>query len=128
MLLSLMLFSNFVKQKKKRKRSLYTLSESFAPILPLYACVLSHVQLFATQWTRACQAPLYMGFSRQGYCSTRVGISSSRPMLLLSAKSLQLCLTLCNPIDGSPPGSPVPRILQARTLEWVAISFSNEGK
>ena len=42
-----------------------------------------------------------------------------------AAKSLQSCLTLCDPIDGSPPGSPVPGILQARTLEWVAISFSN---
>ena len=42
-----------------------------------------------------------------------------------AAKSLQSCLTLCNPIDGSPPGSPVPEILQARTMEWVAISFSN---
>ena len=42
-----------------------------------------------------------------------------------AAKSLQLCPTLCNPIDGSPPGSPVPGILQARTLEWVAISSSN---
>ena len=42
-----------------------------------------------------------------------------------AAKSLQSCPTLCDPIDGSPPGSPVPRILQARTLEWVAISFSN---
>ena len=42
-----------------------------------------------------------------------------------AAKSLQSCLTLCNPIDGSPPGSPVPGILQARTLEWVAISFPN---
>ena len=41
------------------------------------------------------------------------------------AKSLQSCLTLCDPIDGSPPVSPVPRILQARTLEWVAISFPN---
>ena len=40
-------------------------------------------------------------------------------------KSLQLCPTLCDPIDGSPPGSPIPGILQARTLEWVAISFSN---
>ena len=45
-----------------------------------------------------------------------------------AAKSLQLCLTLCDPIDGSPPGSPVPGILQARTLEWVAISFSNAWK
>ena len=42
-----------------------------------------------------------------------------------AAKSLQLCLTLCDPIDGSPPGSPAPGILQARILEWVAISFSN---
>ena len=42
-----------------------------------------------------------------------------------AAKSLRSCPTLCNPIDGSPPGSPVPGILQARTLEWVAISFSN---
>ena len=43
-------------------------------------------------------------------------------------KSLQSCLTLCDPRDSSPPGSPVPRILQARTLDWVAISFSNAGK
>ena len=42
-----------------------------------------------------------------------------------AAKSLQSCPTLCDPIDGSPPGSPVPGILQARTLEWVATSFSN---
>ena len=44
-----------------------------------------------------------------------------------AAKLLQSCPTLCDPIDGSPPGSPVPGILQARTLEWVAISFSNAG-
>ena len=42
-----------------------------------------------------------------------------------AAKSLQSCPTLCDPIDGSPPGSTIPGILQARTLEWVAISFSN---
>ena len=45
-----------------------------------------------------------------------------------AAKSLQSCPTLCDPIDGSPPGSPVPGILQARTLEWAAISFSNAWK
>ena len=45
-----------------------------------------------------------------------------------AANSFQRCLTLCDPIDGSPPDSPVPGILQARTLEWVAISFSNAGK
>ena len=42
-----------------------------------------------------------------------------------TAKSLQSCPTLCDPIDGSPPGSPITGILQARTLEWVAISYSN---
>ena len=45
-----------------------------------------------------------------------------------AAKSLQSCPTLCDPMDGSPPGSPVPGILQARTLEWVAISFSSAWK
>ena len=45
-----------------------------------------------------------------------------------AGKSIQSYPTLCDPIDGSPPGSPVPGILQARTLEWVAISFSNAGK
>ena len=72
-------------------------------------CVLGHfscVQLFVTPWTVARKASLSMGFSA-------------------AAASLQSCPTLCDPIDGSPPGSPVPGILQARTLEWVAISFSN---
>ena len=45
-----------------------------------------------------------------------------------AAKSLQLCPTLCDPRDGSPPGSPIPGIFQARTLEWVAIAFSNAWK
>ena len=49
-------------------------------------------------------------------------------LLLLLLQSLQSCPTLCDPIDGSPPGFPVPGILQARTLEWVAISFSNAWK
>ena len=50
------------------------------------------------------------------------------PAAAAAAKSLQSCPTLCGPIEGSPPGSPVPGILQARTLEWVAISFSNAWK
>ena len=50
------------------------------------------------------------------------------PAAAATAKSLQSCPTLCDPIDSSPPGSPVPGILQARTLEWVAISFSNAWK
>ena len=48
-----------------------------------------------------------------------------KPHAAAAAKSLQSCPTLCDPTDGSPPGSAVPGILQARTLEWVAISFSN---
>ena len=54
-----------------------------------------------------------------GYCVLTLGVAAA------AAKSLQLCPTLCDPIDSSPPGSPVPGILQARTLKWVAISFSN---
>ena len=50
------------------------------------------------------------------------------PSLAAAAKSLQSCQTLCDPIDGSPPGSTIPGILQARTLEWAAISFSNAWK
>ena len=103
----------------------------------------------ATPWTVACQAPLSMGFSRQEYWSglpfpspedlPDLGIepgssalqADSLPtelqgkpfsVLAVAAKSLQLCLTLCDPIDGSPPGSSVPGILQARILEWVANS------
>ena len=55
------------------------------------------------------------------------GLKRIRPSILQAAavESLQSCPTLCDPIDGSPPGIPVPGILQARTLEWVAISFSN---
>ena len=61
------------------------------------------------------------GLSFQGLCSELSAAAAA-------AKSLQSCLTLCHPIDGSPPGFPVPGILQARTLEWVAISFSNAWK
>ena len=98
---------------------------------------------------RDLQAPLSMAFPRQEYWG-RLPFSSAgdlpnrgiEPTCLVSlhwqagsstlelpaaaaAKSLQSCLTPCDPIDGSPPGSPVPGIIQARTLEWVAISFSN---
>ena len=62
---------------------------------------------------------------------TRVGTSAvgfRTGTAAAAAKSLQLCPTLCDPIDGSPSGSTVPEILQARTLEWDAISFCNAGK
>ena len=60
--------------------------------------------------------------------STWKKLRSSASGLIATVKSLQSCPTLCDPIDGSPPGSPVPAILQARVLEWVAISFSNAWK
>ena len=72
-----------------------------------------------------------MGFQRVGHNLTIKQAFGGLDMIysIMSAKSvaksLQSCLTLCDPIDGSPPGSPVPGTLQARTLEWVAISFSN---
>ena len=72
----------------------------------------SRVRLFATPWTAAHQAPLSMRFSRQEHWS---GV----PCAAAAAKLLQSCLTLCDPIDGSPPGSSVPGTLQARALEWV---------
>ena len=101
-------------------------------------------------WTVARHTPLSIGLSRQGYWSglpcppgdlPNPGIKPVSPVFpalqavslptespaaaaASAAKSLQSCPTLCNPIDSSPPGSPVPGILQARTLEWVAIAFS----
>ena len=110
---------------------------------------LSHVRLLATPWTAAYQAPPSMGFSREEYWSglpfsppedlpdpgieptslvspaLAGGFSTTEPAAAAAAKSHQSCPTLCDPIDGSPPGSSVPGILQARTLEWVAMSFSN---
>ena len=79
----------------------------------------------ATPWTAAYQAPPSMGFSGQKYWSGVPLPSPREDYAAAAAKSLQSCPTLCDPIDGSPPGSPIPGILQARTLEWVAISFSN---
>ena len=107
----------------------------------------------ATPWTVAHQAPLCMGSFRQEYwsglpfllqeifpthgwnpCLLQWQVDSlllshqGSPERVCYAKSLQSCPTLCDPIDGSPPGSPVPGILQARVLKWVAISFFNAWK
>ena len=111
---------------------------------------LSRVQLFATPWTVAYQAPPSMGFSRQEYWSglpfpspgdlpdpgieprsptfQADALTSEPPGNLIKghihAKSLKLCLTLCSPMDCSQPGSSVYGILQARILEWVAMPSS----
>ena len=97
----------------------------------------SHVWLFATPWTAACQASLSVtnSWSLLKLMSIKMVIYHRNWNLnfvvgpaAAAAKSLQSCLTLCDPIDGSPPGSHVPGIPQARTLEWVAISFSSAWK
>ena len=62
------------------------------------------------------------------YATTWMNLEDIAAAAAVVAKSLQSCPTLCDPIDGSPPGSLAPGILQARVLEWVAISFSNAGK
>ena len=67
-------------------------------------------------------------FFPEGFRAASLTIKRIPSLKSAAAKSLQSCPTLCDPIDGSSPGSPVPGILQARTLEWVAISFSNAGK
>ena len=64
------------------------------------------------------------GASRQQSSYQTITKRSDNAATAVAAKSLQSCPTLCNPIDGSPPGSPIPGILQARILEWVAIAFS----
>ena len=92
---------------------------SWFPLL-LLKCF-SHIQLCTTPQMAAHQAPLSLGFSRQEHWT---GLPFTSPMhASMHAKSLQSCPTLCNPMDSSPPGSSTHRILQARILEWVAISF-----
>ena len=69
--------------------------------------------------------PQTQSFSSWVYEQMVIGPLTWKATAAAAAKSLQSCLTLCDPTDGSPPGSAIPGILQARTLEWVAISFSN---
>ena len=78
------------------------------------------ISVFSNESVRHIRWPQYWSFS--------FSISPSSVAATATAKSLQSCPTLCDPIDGSPPGSPVPGILQARTLEWVVISSSNAWK
>ena len=82
---------------------------------------LSRVQLLATPWTAAYQAPPSLGFSRQEQWG---GLPFPSPMHKSESEVAQSCPTLSDPMDCSLPGSSVHGILQARVLEWVAISFS----
>ena len=72
--------------------------------------------------------PLFSAFCLPGVHTTQRPPAAAAYLAAAAAKSLQSCPNLCDPIDGSPPGSPDPEILQARTLEWVVISFSNAWK
>ena len=88
---------------------------SYDPEIPLLDICPTVMNAFWTKWcVKEC--------SLHHYLSVQFSRSAA------AAKSLQSCPILCDPIDGNPPGSPVPGILQARTLEWVAISFSNAWK
>ena len=75
-----------------------------------------------------CHCLLRMSYLKPSKTHPKISVNVIPFIGLAAAKSVQACPTLCNPIDGSPPGSPVPGILQARTLEWVAISFSSARK
>ena len=81
-----------------------------------------NVLLCLTLWSGRWRSVFWVFFLRSGRWWLGLWV------LIAAAKSRQLCRTVCDPIDSSPPGSPVPGILQARTTEWVAISFSNAGK
>ena len=81
------------------------------------------------EWNKAMQPPAISALCPKEphtrWLDTLPRLPKVKETRAAAAKSLQSCPTLCDPRDGSPPGSPVPGILQARTLEWVAISFSN---
>ena len=100
-------------------KSLLQYHSSKASILPCLAFFI--VQLSHPYMTTGKTIAL----TRQTFFDKVMSLLFNMGPAAAAAKSLQLCLTLCDPIDGSPPGSPVPGILQARTMEWVAISFSN---
>ena len=84
------------------------------------------IDWFTMYWSIMCQA-LLPALKIHWVCILEKE-EDSKQYAKSAAKSLQSCLTLCDPTDGSPPGSPVPGILQARTLEWAAISFSKAWK
>ena len=90
----------------------------------------SYVWMFLTYKTwNIYKHIMYNNITKVKLCfQARVEFSYPKLYAPAAAKSLQSCPTLCDPIDGSPPGSAVPGILQARTLEWVAISFSSAWK
>ena len=123
-------------------RTLQWVAISFSKAWKWKVKSLSRVQL-RTPWTAAYQAPPFMGLyiciskanrvvkkdkHKNVHQKKKKACVCVHMYIYAAAKSNQSCPTLCDPIDRSPPGSPVPGILQTRTLEWVAISFSNAWK
>ena len=102
------------------------------PLIPL-SSIFPSIRAFSNELVLHIRWPQYWSFSfsispssdYSGLISFRMDWFDLSTAAATAAKSLQLCPTLCDPTDGSPPGAPVPGILQARTLEWAAISFSN---
>ena len=84
----------------------------------------SHTIIVTTWGKQTVECVSFFTFCSYFHCHVGLLISHAAA----AAKSPRSCPTLCDPIDGSPPGSPIPEILQARTLEWAAISFSNAWK
>ena len=89
---------------------------------------ISTVTLSFSAFKLAPSHPLKIVTSVKSWDNHHMNLNTAIYLTADAAKSLQSCPTLCNPIDGRPPGSPIPGILQARILEWVAISFSNAWK
>ena len=110
---------------QQRMRWLNGITNSIDMLLLLLLSRFSHVELCATPQTAAHQAPLSLGFSRQEHWS---GVGCHFLLQCMKVKSesevAQLCLTLCDPMDCSLPGSSIHGIFQARALEWAAIAFS----
>ena len=104
---------------------------SVASFLFFFFFSLSLFLIFVNLITCVCLINRYVGFIQYGtlmhprLACVSFSMLGSFSFAAAAAKSLQSCPTLCDPIDGSPPGSPIPGILQARILEWVATSFSN---
>ena len=90
--------------------------------------IIFHLELRTVEWNSCRQGRMRLRTHWDYWEGTKELYRVNSSITAAAAKSLQSCLTLCDPIDGSPPGSPVPGILQARTLEWVVISFSNAWK
>ena len=121
----------------RRWRKYYQMSRRYSLIYPFSFCIICIILSSwkcVILWQNFQAAFVFTKFSVKQvrkdlfFPEIRRGFSESKASAAAAAKSRQSCPTLCDPIDGSPPDSPIPGILQARTLEWVAISFSNAWK